>query len=238
MFKKINLILGTIFLVAIILTTITYANVDKWYSLGQKVALLKNDPNREVIARINGKEITKNDLEIGLLIEQQKYEYQTKKYESITQQAGENVLIPPPQKASPDELLDRFIDNEVLYQEAKSQGLEVSYEEAKKYAEEVRKSINDACAGKIEVADRQEFMEIQNYIKQYIKGLGLSEDEYWNKLIPGYQKFLSIGKLKEKILSSMPEEERRDPAKVHSYFEQYKNNLRKKYNIEILQKSF
>ncbi|MCF6097767.1 SurA N-terminal domain-containing protein [Thermovorax subterraneus] len=238
MFKKINLILGLFFLVAVILTTITYANIDNWYSLGQKVTILKNDPNKEVIARINGKEITKNDLEIGLLIEQQKYEYQVKKYESIKQQAGKNVLIPPPQKASPAELLDRFIDNEVLYQKAKSQSLEVSYEEAKKYAEEVRKSINDALAGKIQVADRQEFIEIQNYIKQYIKGLGLSEDEYWNKLIPGYQKFLSIGKLKEKILSSMSEEERRDPAKVRSYFEQYKNNLRKKYNVEILQKSF
>ncbi|MGB9814159.1 MAG: SurA N-terminal domain-containing protein [Thermovenabulum sp.] len=194
---------------------------------------LKNNINKEVIAKINGKEITQNDFNIALLFEQQKYKYQVQKYEDQKQFDDGNIFIPVPQKLSPQQILERLIDNEVLYQEAKSQGLEVSYAEAKEYMEETRKITNEILAGKLQVADREEFLKTENNLRQYIKGLGISEDEYWNQLIPIYQKYLSIGKLKAKILSSMPENDKKDPEKAHLYFEQYKNNLRKKYKIEI-----
>ncbi|TYP50345.1 SurA N-terminal domain-containing protein [Thermosediminibacter litoriperuensis] len=231
-FKNKWYILSAVLSLTVIFTAIMYANINGWYSGGQKTA------NGEVIARIDGKEITEKDFEMALWVEEQKYEFQLKKYEREKQHADENVLIPLPQRASPEQVLDRLIDNEVLYQEAKSQGLEVSYEEAKNYMEQVRKTTNDIMEGEIQVADREEFMESQKLIKQSIEKMGISEDEYWNRVVQAYQKSLAISRLKAKVLSSMPEEVRKDPEKVRLYFEQYAKDLRRKHKVEILKKDF
>ncbi|WP_029687835.1 hypothetical protein [Thermoanaerobacter sp. A7A] len=66
----------------------------------------------------------------------------------------------------------------------------------------------------------------------------MSEDEYWNEIIVYYQKILSIGNLKNKIISAMSEKDKNDINKVNEFFEKYKNELRKKYKIEILNGKF
>jgi len=66
----------------------------------------------------------------------------------------------------------------------------------------------------------------------------MSEDEYWNEIIVYYQKILSIGNLKNKIISAMSEKDKNDINKVNEFFEKYKNELGKKYKIEILDGKF
>jgi len=71
-------------------------------------------------------------------------------------------------------------------------------------------------------------------LKEFIKGMGMTEDEYRRPLVPEYQKALAIGKLRKEILSSIPAEKRNDTEYIDSYMKSYIDKLKSKYKVEII----
>ncbi|MBV4447904.1 hypothetical protein [Clostridium tyrobutyricum] len=85
---------------------------------------------------------------------------------------------------SNDKLLDNLIRDKVLFTDAKNQNLVPSDTEVQNRVNEVRKQIqqNDTNALK--------------KIKEYQNGLGISEDEYWNKIVFNkYKESITINNL-------------------------------------------
>lgn len=207
----------------------TKLDLKSWYLLGKEKAEIDsvNGNPDQVVAKVNDTEILKSKLDHAVKMEKLKYEYQQQKYEKAKQILGESISetnIVPPQEVDPDQILDRLIENEVLYQEAKAQGLDVSYEEAANYANEIRRIQQQIVSGEITVPNPEEYFLIQEMITQYIKGMGVTEDDYWAMTVPIYQKTLSIGKLKAKVISSMQKEDGED---ANAFFEQYVKDLKK-----------
>ncbi|WP_445493249.1 hypothetical protein [Niallia sp. 03133] len=80
-----------------------------------------------------------------------------------------------------------------MVKDAESQGLSVSLDEAKAFAEQTKASI--------EALNTSQAEEMKKILSDYINTLGKSEEEYWNEDTPkAYQESLSIGVLKEKSL--------------------------------------
>lgn len=208
-----------------------------WFLLDKEKAEIDsiNDSADKIVAKVNDTEILKRDLDYAIRMEKLKYEYQLQKYERTKHIFGRESIretnIAPPQELTPDQILNRLIENEVLYQEAKAQDLDVSYEEAEKYANEMRRIQQQIISGETTVPNREEYYLIQEIITQYIKGMGITEDDYWALTVPIYQKTLSIGNLKAKVKSSMKKDGSED---ANAYFEQYVKDLKKQYNIQIM----
>ncbi|WP_026487386.1 SurA N-terminal domain-containing protein [Caldanaerobius polysaccharolyticus] len=202
-----------------------------WYLTGQEISKIKNsNVDDEVIAKVGDTNITKKDLYIALALDKLRYEEQKKNIELFKQHG---VEIQKPLDAY--QMLNKIIDNELLYQEAKRLGCSVSYEEAKKFMENVRKTDNEVLMGNIKLSEenKKNVIDSINNNKQFIKGLGISESEYWQQIIKQYQKALSISKLRERILYQMPAEDRKIPEKVASYFDNYKKQLREKESDKV-----
>lgn len=72
------------------------------------------------------------------------------------------------------ETLENVIRNKALLVEALGKGYRVNEEEARVYAEEQRKALQSPDA----VPEDRAFLE------NFIKGLGVSEEEYWGKIAP------------------------------------------------------
>lgn len=204
-----------------------------WFQLGREKTESLND--NQVVAKVNDIEILRSDLDHIIKMEKLKFEYQKQKYEEAKQSLGEdihNTNIAPPQELDPDHILDRLIENEILYQEAKAQNLDISYEEAQKYANKMRKTQRQIMSGELTVSNIEEYYKIQEMTDQYIKGMDITENDYWDMAVPIYQKTLSIGNLKATIISSMRKDSNdKNPDK---HFEEYIQNVKNQYKIQIL----
>ena len=220
-----------IILIIIILTAVVTAD-DLWYQFGKQIANLKaENENNPVVAKVNGKAITKRDLDIQEATLKFIYEEQLKEYNRFS----EKMNLSPPEKLTRNEILIKLINDEVLFLEAKEQGLEVSTDVAKKFIEDQRRMVNDVLTGKVEVANKNEVIESERNFEQYLKGLGISEDQYWEKAVLAYQKLLTKARLEKKLLSNLPAPKTKEEIeKRHAYIEEYAKNLWKKYNVEIL----
>lgn len=179
-------------------------------------------------------EILKSDLDYAVKMERLKYEYQNQKYESAKQTLGEEIRetnIVPPHELDSDQILNRLIENQILYQEAKARGLDVSYEKAEDYAKGVREIQQQIRSGEVSVLDMEELNQTKDIIKEYIDGMGVAEDEYWIMTVPIYQKALSIGNLKAEIISSVQNGDyHKDP---YEHIKQCIQDIKKQYEIGI-----
>lgn len=139
--------------------------------------------------------------------------------------------IVPPHELDSDRMLNRLIENQILYQEAKARGLDVSYEKAEDYAKKVQEIQQQIRSGEVSVLDIEEFNQTQDIIKKYIDGMGVTEDEYWIMTVPIYQKALSIGNLRAEIISSVQNGDyHKDP---YEHLKQGIQDIKKQYKIEI-----
>ncbi len=121
------------------------------------------------------------------------------------------------------EVREFYVANELLYREAQAQGLSAGPEEVNAYIAELRENLSDDPEGYAELSD-------------YLGGLGITEDEYWETHLEDYQKELTIEKLGDKLLdnyfSQYPD------ATADEYQEYYRNEYRPwlfdKYQVEML----
>lgn len=129
---------------------------------------------------------------------------------------------------SDKELLDKIIREKAVYIEAMNQGFEVSDSEISTAIEEVKKLLRE-----------NENKDQYNYLKNYIDGLGITEDQYWSeKVTPIYRETFTANKLIDNLrLKYSKVNQITDSAgsdsKFNDYLENYRNDLVSKANIEI-----
>lgn len=237
MSKNRKILLMIVLLITILAASIiTAAGSNPWFLLGKNS--LKYEKDRDVIiAKVGNTKITKEDIEMQILFNKFQKEVLNRKLSEL-QNSNLNINSFLSVDVSRKDILNKLIDEAILYEEAQRQGLNVTYDDAKKFMENTRYIMNAIAKGELKCENQKEAMEEIYNFKAYIKGLGMSEDEYWNEIIVYYQKILSIGNLKNKIISPMSEKDKNDINKVNEFFEKYKNELRKKYKIEILDGKF
>ncbi|MDI6600433.1 MAG: SurA N-terminal domain-containing protein [Thermoanaerobacteraceae bacterium] len=227
---KRKIIISMIVIAVVLAVAIGVFGADKWFNAGSKVKDISQDESLEVAAKVGGAEITKNDVDKMMAL----YELQEAQYQTASAEAESKGLAVPPKKVwDYDSTLNKMIEDELLYQEAKSKGYEASTEEAQKYAEQTRETIQKIVSGEIDTPNRDDAIKSYNNLKEFIKGLGTTEDEYWKSLVPEYQRALTIGKLRKEILSGIPAEKRNDSEYVDSYMKSYIDKLEDKYKVEV-----
>lgn len=136
------------------------------FLIGQKLRENKNLSNKDqIIMVVNGVEVTKKDFE------------------------DQRALLSFTLEAVPDNVVrDKIIEKIVLFEEAKKRGLIVSLEEAKQYAQKMKKESISS------------YVDNPELVKNYIQGQGLTIDEFFDTIAPPlYQKALSIGKLRAQV---------------------------------------
>lgn len=90
---------------------------------------------------------------------------------------------------SDSDLLDKMIERKVLYSKAMKDGVNVSNEELNKALQEQKDNYANS-----EV--------VKSYIGSLIKGLNITEDQYWDRIKEGLVQSLTIGKYKNKLKES------------------------------------
>ncbi len=90
--------------------------------------------------------------------------------------------------ASEKDIIEAAIRHEILYQEAINQGIDVDFDEAQKYTEQLKQAF---------LADEEDPFAVDLF--EYISGLGLTVDEYFEQMIPMYQETMHVGLLRQKI---------------------------------------
>lgn len=127
-------------------------------------------------------------------------------------------------KLSDQQILDKILDRQVVYNQAIKEGMTASDEE-----------VNSA------IKSAQEAIKLDNKqyeaFKEYISGLNLSEDEYWESVKPAYKKALTCGKYKNVLKGKYKEENKiQDAKELNSKFPDFYNQkvyeLKSKIKVE------
>lgn len=133
------------------------------------------------INNINAKKIkyTKNDAYEYGKIWKKSYEHNKDAYKKgeVDIEIVEDNAEQAKQDIDPDtdveEVVDKEISKQCLYRLACDEGFEISNGEAKKIASEQRASVKDS--------------DEYNQVKEFIRGAGMTEDEYWDAMIIQYK---------------------------------------------------
>jgi hypothetical protein len=115
---------------------------------------------------------------------------------------------------SEKEMLEKVINDELLLKKAKDLNISVSDEDAKAEAKKQRDMFEEA----LNKADNKDLAKVT--IDDFIKKLGITEEEYWNSyVIQGYKSALTIGKTREKLGADTEKalKELRAKAKINYY---------------------
>lgn len=220
-----------IVIVAVLITAATAFGINEWLYAGQRIKEISQNKNTEVVAKVGNVEITKNQVDQMMEF----YKLQDIQFKEVEAEAqSQSLPVPPKPIWDYDKVLQKLIEDELIYQEAKSEGYEVSMEYAQKYADQTRETIQKIVNGEIDTPDKEDTIKVYNNVKEYMKGMGMTEDEYWDSVMPEYQRALTIGKFKGKLRNEIPAEKRNDAEYVDSYMKSYTDKLWDKYNVEIL----
>lgn len=182
----------------------TYAETP-FFKLGRQMREAKEDANsQKVIARVNGKPITK-----------ERYDSHTASQVPANQQLG----LPAPSKKDIINLLAKGI---LVQEEARKKGIKVSDAEVQAFIDEQRR-----MAKKLPEEERRSYLEV-------LKGRGLTEDEYWSskETFEGFRRILTEGKVMDQFIGQADTQEEMEKAQ-EQYFA-YLEDLLKKAKVEIL----
>ncbi|MCR4962896.1 MAG: SurA N-terminal domain-containing protein [Firmicutes bacterium] len=117
---------------------------------------------------------------------------------------------------------EHFVAQELLYREAQSYGLAATPEEVDQYIAFLRENQNPP--------------EAYDTLSEYLKGRGMTEEEYWQKSWGIYRKLVSMDKLDDKLSEDYFKQ--RPDATVEDYYEYYQNEYRpalfEKYQVKML----
>ncbi|MEY9975193.1 hypothetical protein [Lysinibacillus sp. RC79] len=113
---------------------------------------------------------------------------------------------------------EKVIEEKALFEKAKSENLLASEVEAKKLSDEVRNLL---------VSEPEENKEVINNVNDVIKGLGITEDEYYNDfLVDNYITSISIDNLYNKVTEGYNDEEK------ESVWNEFKTSEKNNYIAE------
>ncbi|SHH34416.1 hypothetical protein SAMN02745221_02180 [Thermosyntropha lipolytica DSM 11003] len=200
-------ILITILILAAIITfplvSGKLAAVSDFFQLGKKIAYEKNKKeNEQIILLVNGDPITRKDFNI----------------QKILLEAGG-------QKATDEDIINKLIEIQVLYQEAEKRNLVPELKEAEKFAHQQKQMLT--ADPKPENAD---------LILEYIKGQGLTVDEFFEQNIKGYQKGLALANLRQAVEKEQEKKsgEQIDAAAREQNWNDFKQKLIQQAKVEYI----
>ena len=158
------------------------------------IAEVKSIDKEGVAATVNGVRIYHRSLLLGVKLQEMWHEITLNMYED--EELGEEFyeeVIQDIQRQQEQGLLASLLKErirmELLYQEAALRGLRVSQEEAEEYAQEMRSSFL--------TTDNAGAMLIIHEITLAV--LEMTEEEYWEQAVSGYQKSMSFVKLRNEL---------------------------------------
>ncbi len=96
-------------------------------------------------------------------------------------------------KLSDEQILDKIIDRQVVCNQAVKEGMTVSEAEVDSGVKAARETME---------ADRETYAAF----REYVKGLGLTEEAYWESVRPVYNKALTCGKYKKALKAKFRED--------------------------------
>ena len=160
--KKAHYILIICVCIIAILSGLAFAGV---FSPGSDADIKENTDENKTLVSVNGTPISEKEFE----------EYKaTANFEK--------------EEYSDDELLQRLIEQQLLFGEAKSRGLSVSDME-----------ISEAIASVRDMLVDESNTEARSFIEAYIAEHGITEEEYWESIRPAYERSLAIAKLQNEL---------------------------------------
>lgn len=145
----------------------------EYTQLGNLIKQNRKDPNSAILVlKVNNIGITK-------------LEYENQK--DMLQMMNPNIPV------TDAEVESKIISFTALYQEAQKRGLEASREEAKKYAEAMKMSLENA------ITDPDNAPDNSQLILEYINGTGQSLEQFFSESTNGYRKMLSVANLRKSV---------------------------------------
>jgi hypothetical protein len=131
-----------------------------------------------------------------------------------------------------EEVVKNIASNLLLLEEAKRNNIEITFEEALKLSLEEKKIFDDP---------NRTPKDQKIAIKEYIKALGISEEEYWNDYhVKENQKYYTIEALNKLVTEKAVKEGKLRSAKndntveIQQYLDRYKDDLYKNAKKEIV----
>ncbi|MCX8129333.1 MAG: SurA N-terminal domain-containing protein [Clostridia bacterium] len=199
-FKSNYVIASCIIIAALGITTYAYQN-NIFFNVGQKVKDITKNNDTGIVAVVGDKKITKKEFDTFKTL----------------YSASDNI-------PSDTELIEKMIKNEVIYEQAIKDNINVSEEELDKALQEQKDII---------AKDRDANMSYKNYVS----GLNITEEEYWEKAKEGIKKALIRGKYKNKLKESFKEEnpdikDNEFQAKFNKYYNDIVTTLKNGMKIE------
>lgn len=224
MLKKIRIPAVVVLIAIFLMGSLSLANTSDLFKLGKKVKDIKDNTKDKIVATVNDRKITEEQLEILSAM----YEISYSRLENDSRELGFTI----PKKKTKADLLEDIIEQEVFYQESISQGLSISEEEAEKIMLEQKKSIEQAMNDNT-IDNKEEVKKQYKELEEYVSAIGLTMDEYWKQLIPFYQRIESIQRLKEEKLLDETEDIKADLEKQEELWKEYGKQLKSsgKYKI-------
>lgn len=168
---------------------------DMGKTIGRYVAdIEKQNNNLQTVASVNGEKIDYKQFAI---------------YKTLVNQNGK--------KLSDKDILNKMIEQKLLYDKAVESGITVSDKEAKS-------ALNSAIELLKQDTNQYAFM------KNYISGLGMTEAKYWESMIQPYKEALTIGKFKNVLKEDYKQkrnitDENKLDDEFKKYFDDYKKEL-------------
>ncbi len=120
------------------------------------------DKSQDIVVRIDGEPVTK------------------KGFDSYKLSLNSGVES----KLSDEQILDKLVDRQVVYNQAVKEGMTASEAEVDSGVKAARETME---------ADSETYAAF----REYVKGLGLTEEAYWESVRPAYRKALTCGKYKK-----------------------------------------
>ncbi len=120
---------------------------------------------------------------------------------------------------APEQLIEYAVKEELLYREAKNNGITVSQAELSQYIDGLREAVaNDSDA--------------YNSLLSYCQGANITVDDYWQLTYPVYEQIMIISKYQDSLYQSFQaHNEDASLTSFNEYYEQYQEGLMEQYNV-------
>jgi len=113
---------------------------------------------------------------------------QFERYKAFRQSEAELKSETPP---TDEMLLEEWITEELLYQQAMKENVGVSLDEAMKEVQKAKAFLESLPPDS----------EIRRFHRQVLEAMGVSEEQYWNEIMPSeYRKMMSISRLYDELV--------------------------------------
>lgn len=197
-------ILAVIFAIILVLFILLSSTQTEIFSLFQKFKNSDTKSNEDIVATVNGENITKKHIDFIV-------EYKTLSNKNASQYERDNGLDVKARTVDREEIIQQEIEKVVIWQETQKQKSVVDYDYAYNQAKQIYES-----------SKSDEY--VTEELNEYMKANDLSEDEYIELYAKSYQKQLSEQKLYEKITENITESK-------EEYFRNYVDELVKSSKI-------